>query len=221
MKKFAIIVAGGSGKRMGSQIPKQFLLLQSKPIIFHTIEKFIDIADEVIVVLPEEQIDYFRRLQEQYSFNLPIRVATGGKERFHSVQNGLKLVSDVDGIVAVHDAVRPLIGKKIIHKAYSTAAQKTNCVVSVPSKDSIRHVSGSSNKSVPRSEYFLVQTPQVFDLKLLNEAYQVEFKDFTDDASVFERAGHHIHILEGEYSNIKITTPEDLYVAEAILQMNS
>lgn len=221
MKKFAIIVAGGSGKRMGSQIPKQFLLLQGRPIIFHTIEKFINIADEVIVVLPEEQIDYFRELQKQYAFKSQVGIAIGGKERFHSVQNGLKLISELEGVVAIHDAVRPLIGKEIIRKAYIAAAEKTNCVVSVPSKDSIRHVYGSSSKSVPRSEYFLVQTPQVFDLRLLNEAYQVEFNDFTDDASVFERAGHHIHILEGEYSNIKITTPEDLYVAEAILQMNS
>lgn len=217
MKKFAIIVAGGSGKRMGTAIPKQFLLLNNLPIIFHTLYKFSNIADRIVVVLPQDQISYFEELCIQYSFNVPLHIVVGGQERFHSVQNALAVLNAGEGLVAVHDAVRPLISSELIQKSYEEAAIHGNCILAVACKDSIRHVQDNTNVSVPRQEYFLVQTPQVFDLNLLKRAYTAEFINFTDDASVFEHAGHRIHLLSGSYSNIKVTTPEDLSIAEALL----
>ncbi|HTF82327.1 MAG TPA: 2-C-methyl-D-erythritol 4-phosphate cytidylyltransferase, partial [Cytophagales bacterium] len=209
-----------TGKRMGSSIPKQFLLLDNKPIIFHTIEKFHGVVDEIIVVLPESQIDFFINLMTQYTFHVPLSIAVGGEERFHSVKRGLKLIQVNTGLVAIHDAVRPLIDKNTITKAFERALEMGCCVVAVPSKDSLRKVDGATNRSVPRDHYYLVQTPQVFDLDLLRQAYDVVYNGFTDDASVFENAGHHICLMEGTYANIKITSPEDLIIAEALLKMN-
>lgn len=218
MKTIAIIVAGGSGTRMGTDIPKQFLLLKNKPIVFHTLEKFASCTDEVILVLPLNQIQYFRELCAKYNFGLPLTIVEGGKERFHSVQNALKTISESNSIVAIHDAVRPLISINLIKKSFDFAKLHGNCVVAVSSKDSIRHKIENTSTAVPRNEYFLVQTPQVFRTKDLTNAYDVEFNNFTDDASVFERAGYSIQLIEGEYSNIKITTPEDLLIAEVLFK---
>ncbi|MFN8436696.1 MAG: 2-C-methyl-D-erythritol 4-phosphate cytidylyltransferase [Cytophagales bacterium] len=219
MKKYAIIVAGGSGKRMGSEIPKQFLALQKKPILFQTLHKFENICDDIILVLPENQIEYFHKLCKKFKFNTKAKIVTGGIERFHSVKNGLdQLNLDNEAVVAVHDAVRPLVSKELIIKSFECAYSHGNCVVAVPSKDSLRKISEGKSKSVTRSEYFMVQTPQVFNLNILKEAYQQEYNNFTDDASVLESLGLNIHLLEGEYSNIKITTKEDLIIAEALLK---
>lgn len=218
MKKIAIIVAGGSGKRMGTAIPKQFLLLNNLPIIFHTIYKFSKIANRIIIVLPQEQISYFEELKSLYGITVPLEVVVGGLERFHSVQNALAILEGEQGLVAVHDAVRPLISTDLIEKSYEEALKHGNCILAVACKDSIRHVQDSVNVSVPRNEYFLVQTPQVFDLIKLKGAYQAEFANFTDDASVFEHSGYKIHLFQGSYANIKVTTPEDLCIAEALLR---
>jgi 2-C-methyl-D-erythritol 4-phosphate cytidylyltransferase len=207
---------------MGSEIPKQFLLLRNKPIIFYTLEIFVALADEVVLVLPASQQEYFAQLCQQYGFEHKIKIALGGQERFHSVQNGLACIADHNNaLVAVHDAVRPFTKSIIIEKAFEQASITGGCVVAVPSKDSIRKVTALGNVAVPRNEYYLVQTPQVFNLNMLREAYKQPFNCFTDDASVFESMGHKVAIIEGDYSNIKITTPEDLYFGEAILQMNS
>ncbi len=221
MKRFAIIVAGGQGKRMGNAIPKQFLLLNGKPIIFHTIEKFLPLVQQLVLVLPKDQIDYFRQLQDHHKVQYKLTIAEGGPERFHSVQNGLALISEAEGLVAIHDAVRPLIAPALVLRSFETAQTHFNSIVAVPSKDSIRHVVNHTSRAVPRDEYYLIQTPQTFDLAMLRKAYDVPYDQFTDDASVFERAGYTIHLIEGSYANIKITTPEDLLIAETLLKAKS
>jgi 2-C-methyl-D-erythritol 4-phosphate cytidylyltransferase len=221
MKEYAIIVAGGSGNRMQSSIPKQFLLLEGKPILFHTIEAFYHYSSslEIIVVLPEKEMESWKNLVNQYGFNIRVNLTTGGKSRFESVKNGLQTITQQEGLVAVHDGVRPLVTKEIIGNAFQQAASKGNAVVAVSPKDSVRQIQNNGSVFLERNSIRLVQTPQTFQLAQLRAAYQCDDDEsITDDASVVERSGKAIFLIEGHYENIKITTPEDLVIAEAILQ---
>lgn len=221
MKKYALIVAGGKGLRMGAEIPKQFLLLHGKPVLMHTIEAFAAITDiRIVLVLPQSQMSYWQELITKYSFIIPHALVSGGDTRFQSVKNGLSAVSE--GLVAIHDGVRPVISHELLNNAYDTCQLKGNAVLAVRLKDSIREVDLLGNKNVNRNNYYLIQTPQVFQSSEIIAAYQqAEHDNFTDDASVLESVGAKIHLVEGSYSNIKITTPEDLAMVEVLLKMKS
>ncbi|MBW6484154.1 MAG: 2-C-methyl-D-erythritol 4-phosphate cytidylyltransferase [Vicingaceae bacterium] len=220
MCKYAIIVAGGKGERMGNHIPKQFLKLNGKPILMHTIEKFHSTFPElkIILALPENQFDFWEELCYKFGFtNIPHEIVAGGKTRFHSVQNALKLVNE-NGIVAVHDGVRPLVSQHTIINCFKTALQLGNAVPVVDVVDSLRYVNKAENKAVKRACYKIVQTPQCFQTALIKKAYQQDFiEEFTDDASVVEAIGIKIHLVTGNKENIKITSPEDLVIAEDYL----
>lgn len=224
MKQYAILVAGGSGSRMGVALPKQFLSVAGKPILVHTLERFLAYSADlqVILCLPADQLAYWQELKQAYplTFTHPIIETPGGASRFQSVRNGLQRIEDNEGLVAVHDGVRPFVPVEVIAESFRTAAQQGTAVVSVPAKDSIRLVhSETENQALDRSQLRLVQTPQTFQVALLKKAFeQSESPLFTDDASVAEAAGFPIFLVEGSYENIKITTPEDLWMAEAILQ---
>lgn len=218
VKKYAVVVAGGSGSRMNSDLPKQFLNLRSIPVIVHTIRRFLALADQIIVVVPVGYIDLWNDIREQYFPGNMLQTALGGLTRTESVSNGLQCIAATEGLVAIHDAARPLVEEKGIEESYRLALSTGSGVLAVPLKDSIREWNGAVPESRDRTSYMLIQTPQTFCLRMLREAYaQIREGVFTDDASVFEAAGHTIHLVEGTYENIKITTPEDLYIAEAIL----
>ncbi|WP_266203784.1 2-C-methyl-D-erythritol 4-phosphate cytidylyltransferase [Pontibacter kalidii] len=215
--EYAIIVAGGSGSRMQHDLPKQFIQVAGKPILMHTIERFYKYnpAVRIVVVLPQEQLNTWRSLCQKHDFRLFHMTVPGGATRFGSVKNGLDAVMG-DGLVAVHDGVRPFVEVETIQKAYEAAAKYGSAVVAVPPKDSIRELTEEGSHAVPRAKYKLVQTPQVFQASILRKAYeQPEQEHFTDDASVVESTGESITLVEGSYRNIKITTPEDLILAEA------
>lgn len=217
-KKYAIIVAGGSGSRMQTDLPKQFLLINNKPILMHSMEKFNMDDIQIILVLNVDFHEYWQNLCKQYSFETPHVLVKGGRNRFESVKNGLKHIES-HSLVAIHDAVRPLIKPERIKAAYAFAAEHGNAIVAVRSKDSIRRVHDNSSTAVQRDEYYLIQTPQIFQSEQLLKAYKEEFRnEFTDDASVVERIGIHINLVEGDYSNLKITFPEDLQIAESLLK---
>ncbi len=220
MKKFVIIVAGGSGSRMGAEIPKQFLELCGKPILMHTIRVFYDFdpASEIILVLPEDQQQFWKELCLKHSFGLIHHIVPGGKTRFHSVQNGLSKIEG-QGIVFIHDGVRPLVSAETLGRCLETALKCGNAIPVLPVNESLRKVTGQSNISVDRSRYFSVQTPQTFRCEEILEAFRQDFDPaFTDDASVAEKAGFIIQMVEGNRENIKITTPIDLIIAEALLE---
>lgn len=227
MKKYAIIVAGGTGQRMKSAVPKQFLLLQGKPILYHTLlqfkKAFADI--ELILVLPKNQFSTWHLLCQEHPEILqqcPHHLVEGGATRFHSSQQGIQAIQDnQQALVAIHDGVRPLVSVTCIQQAYQHAEEHGNAVLTVSSKDSIRQWDNNENVYLPldRTQIKLIQTPQIFEFSLLKRAFQQEYQDFfTDDASVVELLGIDIHLVEGNYSNIKITTPEDLLIAEALTQ---
>ena len=221
MNRYAVIVAGGSGSRMGSETPKQFLPIGNAPILMHTIKRFFTSNEmvNVILVLPLEQIDRWHQLCEKYSFSIPHLIVPGGKNRFQSVRNGLNSIGVNEGLVAIHDGVRPFISKRIIEETFSVAEEKGNAVVAVELKDSIRLIDKKGNKTVQRENYRIIQTPQTFKISQIRDAFhKAKNDDFTDDASVAEAAGYAIELVEGSYENIKITTPEDLAMAEAILK---
>jgi 2-C-methyl-D-erythritol 4-phosphate cytidylyltransferase len=218
--KYAIIVAGGSGMRMNSPVPKQFLKLDGKPVLMHTIDRFLEtkLAIDIILVLPAGQIGFWQQLCQDYNFNVPLLITEGGETRFHSVQNGLRMIKG-DGIVAVHDAARPLVSTKTILTAYKTAEMYGNAVPAIPVSDSIRQIESTRSIAVDRSRYCKIQTPQCFDIAMLKHAYAQEYRyTFTDDATVVESIGEKVHLIDGNVSNIKITNPEDLVVAEALLK---
>lgn len=219
MKKYVIIVAGGSGKRMGADVPKQFLPLVGKPVLMHTVEAFYryDKDMQVLLVLPEAHFSYWHELCMQYAFNKPVTLVCGGRERFFSVQNALQFVPD-DALVAVHDGVRPLVDVTTIEQAFLSAAANGSGIPVVPETDSLRQVIGNQNKSVNRTEFVRVQTPQVFQSTLLKAAYGQSYTPlFTDDASVFESMGHTVSLTTGQVSNIKLTTPSDMQWATLFL----
>lgn len=221
LSQHAILVAGGSGSRMQRSQPKQFLAIGGLPILMHTIKRFYDYNPKIklVVVLPYNQIAVWEALCFTHVFEIKHEVVVGGTSRFASVKNGLAAITAPDGVVAVHDGVRPFIPVEVIAKAFTVAAEKGNAVVAVPLKDSIRQVFKTKTKGMDRSQFRLVQTPQCFRLPLLRKAYLMpEEPGFTDDASVVERFGQKINLVEGSYENIKITTPEDLLWAEAFLK---
>ncbi len=221
MKRYAIIVAGGTGTRMGANIPKQFLLLAGKPILMHTLEKFYNpkLKCSIILVLPKDQIEYWAGLIKEYNFTLVHKVVSGGKLRFDSVKNGISSIEEENALVAIHDGVRPLITIELIEKSFSEAEKNKSAVVSVKPKDSLRFIDEKGNKAVVRDNYRVIQTPQTFQLSYLKQGYEKPYNDlFTDDAAVFESLGFNINLIDGSYSNIKITTPEDLLVAQNIIK---
>ncbi|MFN6945784.1 MAG: 2-C-methyl-D-erythritol 4-phosphate cytidylyltransferase [Cytophagaceae bacterium] len=220
LNRYALIVAGGSGTRMNSSMPKQFLVVAGKPILMHTIEKFLE-ADpytQIILVLPFSELLTWKALCVDFNFHKKIKLAEGGKSRYESVRNGLKTIHEDEALVAIHDGVRPCISPEIINKSYEVAALYGNAIASVALKDSIRMISSEANSSVDRNAFRLIQTPQTFRFSLIKEAYSsTELPHFTDDASVAENAGMKIYLIEGSYQNIKITMPEDLMFAESLL----
>lgn len=219
MQKSVIIVAGGSGKRMGTETPKQFLLLKSKPILMHTIACFyaFDSAIEILLVLPKEHISVWQQLCVEHNFNIKHQITEGGSERFYSVKNGLEKINN-NGIVAIHDGVRPLVSKETIARCFKKADEIGAAIPVMPVVESLRKVDGESSKSVNRSEYVSVQTPQCFNIELIKSAYQQDFSNtFTDDASVVEKFGHQVSLVNGNIENIKITSPQDLILAEYLL----
>ena len=220
MKYYAIIVAGGSGSRMKSDIPKQFLLLQGRPVLMHTIEAFYysDLKPEIILVLNLEYLKLWSELITKFNFDIPVIVVNNGEQRFHSVKNALSIVQE-DSIVAVHDAVRPIVSNELITRSFRLAAGSKAVIPAVTSKDSVRKKEGDHTKALNREEILLVQTPQVFQSNLLQHAYLQDYSpEFTDDASVVEKTGIKIVVTEGDYKNIKITYAEDLQLAEVYLQ---
>lgn len=227
---YIIIVAGGKGLRMGSDIPKQFLPIGGKPVLMRTLERFREYSAElqIILVLPEAQQAYWRELCKQYNFPLPLegtgggfyQLANGGQTRFHSVQNGLaKVPDDAQGVVGVHDGVRPFPSIEVIKNCYETARTKKAVIPVIPVVETVRQlISQKNSKTVPRDQYRLVQTPQTFDIQLLKAANRQPYNDgFTDDASVVESYGYEITLVEGNRENIKITTPYDMKIAEVLI----
>ncbi|NQV76670.1 MAG: 2-C-methyl-D-erythritol 4-phosphate cytidylyltransferase [Bacteroidetes bacterium] len=219
MKYYAIIVGAGFGSRMQSEVPKQFMLLNGKPILMHTIEAFhySDFKPEIIVVLNVDFHTYWEQLCEKYNFSIPHTLIKGGLQRFHSVKNGIKAIRG-KSVIAIHDAVRPLASNELICCSFREAEQTGNAVVAIKSKDSVRQQKGNSSLSLNRDEIYLIQTPQTFQFEILNKAYKQEYRnEFTDDASVVERTGITLNLIEGESKNLKITFPEDLTLAEFYL----
>ena len=224
-QKYALIVAGGTGSRMGTDIPKQYQALAGKPILMHTLAQFTKSASnpQLIVVIHKDMRDYWLSLCEKHNFTIPHAVVDGGNTRFQSVKNGLQHIMDQDqaaeSLIAIHDAARPLINPVLIDQSYAEASSNGACIVAMASSNSIRMGDRHQNKAVDRSHVWSVQTPQTFQLGLLAEAFQqAESPLFTDDASVVEQLGHAIHIIPGEQKNIKITFPEDLEIAALLLK---
>jgi 2-C-methyl-D-erythritol 4-phosphate cytidylyltransferase len=222
MKKYAIIVAGGTGTRMGRAIPKQFLLLHDRPVLYYTLRAFLEAYDdlEIILVLPEEYSDMGKEIIDAYFDYTRIQVTFGGETRFHSVQNGLKLVQE-ESVVFVHDAVRCLVTTDLIQLCFEHTLQMGSAVPVIRSKDSVRFLNeeGNDNEVLDRNKVVLVQTPQTFHSKILLPAFQIDYKErFTDEATVVEAFGLKISLVEGDEDNIKITRPVDLLIAEALLE---
>lgn len=219
MRRTVVIVAGGKGLRMGTDIPKQFLPVGGMPVLMRTINAFhnFDADMDIILVLPSDQQGYWSELCREYSFCTPHRIADGGETRFHSVRNGLALAAD-GGLIAVHDGVRPFVTAEVIERCFAEAEQKKAVIPVIPVVDTVRQLVDGGSVTVSRDLYRLVQTPQTFDAALLKEAYRQPYTPhFTDDASVVEAFGHEVTLVEGCRENIKITTQFDLKVAEAIL----
>jgi len=219
-KKYALIMAGGKGMRMNSPVPKQFLKLEGKPILLHSIDKFLntDPNIEIILILPQEYLKMWEQVCAEYMFHKPVRIAYSGETRFHSVKNGLELVTE-ESIVAIHDAVRPLVSSKTIQVTYKAAEMYGNAIPAIPINDSIRQIESTRSIAVDRSRYCATQTPQCFRSEIIKKAYQQEYKyTFTDDAAVVEALGEQIKLVDGNPENIKITSPKDLLIAEVLLK---
>jgi 2-C-methyl-D-erythritol 4-phosphate cytidylyltransferase len=239
---YVIIVAGGKGLRMGSDIPKQFLPVGGKPVLMRTLERFREYSADlqIILVLPKAQQDYWKKLCQKHNFTVEYQLTDGGETRFHSVQHGLALIpDDAEGVVGVHDGVRPFPSIEVIRNCYETARTAKAVIPVIPVVETLRHISSNGqtrtdtdkkeslspevrcqkeSRTVPRDEYRLVQTPQTFDIQLLKAANRQPYNDgFTDDASVVESYGHQITLVEGNRENIKITTPYDLKIAEVLI----
>jgi 2-C-methyl-D-erythritol 4-phosphate cytidylyltransferase len=220
MKKIALIVAGGSGSRMNSDTPKQFLLLKNRPVLYYSIKSFLDTFDdlEIILVLPEEHIALGQEIIDGYFDRSKFKITAGGRTRFHSVKNGLSLVHEDEAIIFVHDGVRCLITPALIKNCYEAALKSGTAIPVVSCRDSVRMLTSNGNKVVNRTKVKLVQTPQTFHSKILLPAFAIDYKDqFTDEATVVEAYGIKVTLVEGEINNIKITTQEDLLLAEHIL----
>jgi 2-C-methyl-D-erythritol 4-phosphate cytidylyltransferase len=219
MKKYAIIVAGGTGSRMGGHLPKQFLPLKDRPVLYYSLKTFLDAYDDlqIILVLPVAFIDMGQEIIDAYFEKDRIRIATGGDTRFQSVRNGLKMVQE-ESIIFVHDAVRCLVSVNLIHRCYEVAMQTGSAIPVVLAKDSVRLIDEDISEPIDRTKVVFVQTPQTFHSKILLSAYEIDYKDkFTDEATVVEAYGLKISMTEGEETNIKITRPVDLLIAEKFL----
>jgi 2-C-methyl-D-erythritol 4-phosphate cytidylyltransferase len=220
--EYVVIVAGGKGLRMGTEVPKQFLPVDGMPVLMRTIKRFHDYDSSlhIILVLPHSQQSYWLNLCDQYDFRIPYLLANGGDTRFSSVKNGLSLISDeAEGVVAIHDGVRPFVSVEVIHNCFKTAASCGAAIPVINVVETLRHVDGAT---VPRDDYRLVQTPQTFDIRRLKKAYMQTYREgFTDDASVAESDGMAITLVNGNRENIKITNPFDLIVAEALAKNNA
>ena len=219
---YAIIVAGGKGLRMGGEVPKQYLPVGGVPILMRTLQAFHETDEDmnIILVLPKDQQEYWEQLCAEYRFTVPHRLTVGGETRFHSVQNGLTLVpDDAEGVVGVHDGVRPFVSKEVIHRCYDAALEQGAVVPVVPVVETVRQLLPEGDSlTVDRNLYRLVQTPQVFRIALLKEAYRQPYRpEFTDDASVVEELGHRVALVDGNRENIKITTPSDIQYAEFLI----
>jgi 2-C-methyl-D-erythritol 4-phosphate cytidylyltransferase len=219
MELYAVIVAGGSGKRMGAEVPKQFLELAGRPVLMHTIERFKSFNEtiEIITVLPENQLRHWIELQAKYSFTIPQTLVKGGIHRFFSVKNGLKFVN-VPGLVAIHDGVRPFVSIDTIKRCFDTAEKLGNAIPCVAPADSLRVLNDQSSLPLNRLNVRQIQTPQVFSAELIKKAYSQEYSpEFSDDATVLEKSGEKINLIDGNRENIKITNPEDLLISSALL----
>jgi 2-C-methyl-D-erythritol 4-phosphate cytidylyltransferase len=224
-KEYALIVAGGKGTRLQTKLPKQFIEINGKPVLLHTLDAFLRYSEkiQIILVLPEDDFDQWHHIEKQYKLKTKIILQQGGATRFQSVKRGLEKIEG-DGLVAIHDGVRPLVTPGILRESFHLAKKYSSAVASVALKESIRSISkeGSSSelsKALDRATFRLIQTPQTFQVNLIKKAYEItEDERLTDDASVAERAGHIIKLFEGSYSNIKITTREDIVIAEALLK---
>lgn len=220
MTHTVLIVAGGKGLRMGSDLPKQFLPIGGKPVLMHTIEAFhhFDRTMKIILVLPQEQQTYWQELCAKHSFVIEHTVVDGGETRFHSVKNGLACVNS--GLVGVHDGVRPFVSPEVIKRCYELAAIKKAVIPVIDVVETVRHITETGSETVSRNDYKLLQTPQVFDAELLKQAYAQEYTPFfTDDASVVEAMGVSVCLAEGNRENIKITTPFDLKISSALVNV--
>jgi len=222
MKKFAVIVAGGTGTRMNNTIPKQFLLLKGKPVLYYTINAFLQAYEDlaIILVLPEEHVAAGQEIIDAFFDYNRISITTGGRTRFHSVQNGLQFVQD-EGIVFVHDAVRCMVSIDLIKRCYEAAIETGSAIPVIDCKDSVRIITEDGSDALDRSTLKLVQTPQTFHSKILIPAYQIDYKDkFTDEATVVEAFGLKVQLLQGDENNFKITRPVDLIMAEQLISAN-
>ncbi|MFC0771654.1 2-C-methyl-D-erythritol 4-phosphate cytidylyltransferase [Terrimonas alba] len=220
MLKYAIIVAGGSGTRMGEKLPKQFILLKDKPVLYYTIKTFLESYEDlqVVLVLPVDYMDMGREIIDAYFDKDRIRITAGGDTRFQSVKNGLKLVEQ-ESIIFVHDGVRCLLTEKLIHSCYEKAVETGSAIPAIASKDSVRILTNEGNDAIDRNKVMMIQTPQTFHSKILLPAYQIDYKDkFTDEATVVEAFGLKVSLVEGEETNIKMTRPLDLMIAERIIE---
>jgi 2-C-methyl-D-erythritol 4-phosphate cytidylyltransferase len=220
MKKFALIVAGGSGTRMNLALPKQFIELCGKPILMHTIEAFFrfDNNIKIILALPETQLDYWQKLSRKHKFSIAHEVVAGGETRFHTVKNGLAAIPN-EGLVAIHDGVRPLVSSGTIERCFSAAAEHGNAIPCFPVYETVRQVKNETNTTIDRASLRLIQTPQVFLCSVIKKAFNRKYDHtFTDDASVLEAAGKKIHLVEGNRENIKVTDLLDLSMVEALLK---
>lgn len=221
-QKYLILVAGGTGSRMQSQLPKQFLLINNTPIIVLSCQQFIkyDSDIKIIISVHQDYETYLRNLLTEYLLNYgnKIEIVLGGDTRFQSVKNGLNIITNTNGVVAIHDAARPFVSQQTIANCYTTAIEKGNAIPVIPVFESLRQVADDINKAVNRAEYNIVQTPQCFRLDIIKAAFNQPYnKAFTDDATVLESEGHKINLVEGNVENIKITTPNDLKLAQAFL----
>jgi 2-C-methyl-D-erythritol 4-phosphate cytidylyltransferase len=215
-----VIVAGGLGTRMKSNTPKQFMQLAGKPVVFYSMERFhaFDPNINIVLVLPEKHVSEWKGLCELHNFTIPHTIALGGPTRFHSVKSGLNAIDSNDGIVGVHDGARPLINPILIQEAYTIAEKHGNAIPAVAPAETVREINGPVSKQLNREHLRLIQTPQCFKLSTLKRAYEAPYNEvFTDDASVAEDMGERIHLIEGDRANLKITTPADLTIAEALL----
>ncbi|HKR04871.1 MAG TPA: 2-C-methyl-D-erythritol 4-phosphate cytidylyltransferase [Bacteroidia bacterium] len=218
MKRFIIIPAAGIGQRFGNAVPKQFAELNGKPVLMHTLERFAFTNEKIILVLNPSYIRYWQNLCDKLSFKVPHTIVEGGKTRTDSVKNGLTIIKD-DGIVAIHDAVRPLVSRTLIEKIFAEAEKTGNAIPAIEMQHSLRKIEAEKNFAVDRKEYKIIQTPQCFDVRKLKAAYEnLSAGEFTDDASVYESSGEKINLVEGEFTNIKITEAHDLLVAEALIR---
>jgi len=219
MKKYAVIVAGGSGQRMGAEIPKQFLLLKGKPLLQYTINTFLTSFNDlnIILVLPRNHIETGIEIIKQMNVEERVQITAGGQTRFHSVQNGLTKVTE-PSIIFVHDGVRCLVSQQLIISCYEQALEKGSAIPAVKPPDSLRMDDGTEHRVIDRNKVHVIQTPQTFSSEILLPAFKQEYcSSYTDEATVVEAAGNKVYLIEGEYSNLKVTRPIDLWLAEKLL----